>query len=150
MMLSLLPRGTLPGRPRPIALPACLLLMCSLLPAESPAPTSPEPSIGLPTRERLTSLLGSTEQYSGSEIADWLVNDLFPLEVVPATREAFRQVAEQAAAEAVKPLLIELAGVRAERDAIARQLVPLRIAAMVGPPAALLLGVLLGLLLHPG
>ena len=100
--------------------PMILLRTCSPLPAEQPEPTLPAPSIGLPTVERLVSLLGSSELYSGSEIADWLVNDLFPLEVEPAVRVAFRQVAEQAGAEAVKPVLVELAGVTAERDAYRR------------------------------
>jgi hypothetical protein len=90
--------------------PMILLKTCSPLPAEQQAPTSPGPSIGLPTLERLISLLGSSDLYSDSEIAEWLVSDLFPLEVEPAVR----------AAEAIKPVLVELAGVKAERDSYER------------------------------
>ena len=129
--------------------PMILLATCSPLPAEQPAPTLPALSIGLPTRERLISLLGSSDLYSGSEIADWLVNDLFPLEVAPAVRAAFHQVAETAAAEAVRPVLVEFAGARAERDAAKARLVPLRWVAILGPVIAAGLGWLLGRLV-PG
>lgn len=127
----------------------CLLVTCWLALASEQEPTSPEPSIGLPTRERLISLLGSSDLYSGSEIADWLVDDLFPLEVVPAIKVAFHQTAESAAAEAVKPVLVELAGVTAEKAVVVRQLGTSRILVVVVGAGAFLLGWLLGRLV-PG
>jgi len=87
----------------------CLLLMCSLAQAMSPEPTSPEPSMLRLSEAEIASMLGPEELYSGSEIAMWLVTDL-----LPEMRAEIAETSKASAAEAVKPLLVEIAGVRAE------------------------------------
>jgi len=57
----------------------------------------------------IASMLGPEELYSGSEIAMWLVTDL-----LPEMRAEIAETSKASAAEAVKPLLVEIAGVRAE------------------------------------
>jgi len=93
--------------------PVLLLATCSPLPAEQLVPISPEPSSVepmLPLRiceEELTKL----EQKS--------IAQLTQQESDFAAR--LRVAVTEAAADAARPLLVELAGVRAERDAWARQ-----------------------------
>ena len=88
---------------------ACLLLTCSLALAMSPELMSTEPSMLRLGEAEIASMLGPEELYSGSEIAMWLVTDL-----LPEMRAEIAETSKASAAEAVKPLLVEIAGVRAE------------------------------------
>ena len=87
----------------------CLLLTCWTAPASAPEATLLEPSVLRLSEAEIASMLGPEELYSGSEIAMWLVTDL-----LPEMRAEIAETSKASAAEAVKPLLVEIAGVRAE------------------------------------
>ena len=92
------------------------LATCCQQPLPAQESTSLEPSVLHLTQGEIASMLGSEEQYSGSEIATWLVGVL-----QPEVREEIRATAEQAAAVAVRPLLVDIAGLKAERSVLVRQ-----------------------------
>jgi len=125
-----------------LGLVALLLWTCSPLPAQLPEPTSPEPSLLHLTEAEIVSILGPGECYSAPEIATIVV------ELQAEARAEIAATSAEAAAEAARPLLVELAGVRAERDAA--RLVVCRWrwgavgAGVVGVLAGILAGVLLG------
>jgi hypothetical protein len=88
-------------------IPMLLLLTCSMLPAEQPGQTSPEPSSEQPMvllsicEEELTKL----EQKSIEQVTK-LESDF---------AERLRAAVQQAAADAVRPVLVELARVERQR-----------------------------------
>ena len=92
------------------------LATCCQQPLPAQESTSLEPSVLHLTQGEIASMLGSEEQYSGSEIATWLVGVL-----QPEVREEIRATAEQAAAVTARPLLVDIAGLRAERAVLVRQ-----------------------------
>ena len=94
---------------RQLCLAAYLMLMCLTVQAMSPELTSAEPSMLRLSEAEIASMLGPEELYSGSEIATWLARDL-----LPEMRAEIAETSRASAAEAVKPLLVEIAGVRAE------------------------------------
>jgi hypothetical protein len=121
------------GMLRLILCATCLLLTCWLAQASEPERTSPEPSTGLSPLAELASQIGPGP-YSRDQVVALLL----------AADEEIKATAEQAAAEAVKPLLVELAGSRAETAAARRAIRPWRWAAIIGVPAAALIGSLIG------
>jgi hypothetical protein len=88
---------------------ALVVVTCSPVLAQSAGPISPGPSPSKLTEAEIVSILGSDLLYKGSDIAQWLATDL-----LPEVREEIRTTSEAAAAEAVKPVLVALAGARAE------------------------------------
>jgi hypothetical protein len=135
--------------PRKLLLSTVLLLLtCSLARASEPEPTSPEPSLLHLTEAEIVSILGPEESYSVPEIATIV------LELQAEAREEIRLSAEEAAAKAVAPVLVDLAGITAERDSALGKAEAWGIGLAIGVPAAGILGALLGwglrALLHPG
>ena len=120
----------------------CLLLTCSLAQAMSPEPTSPEPSMLRLSEAEIASMLGPEELYSGSEIAMWLVTDL-----LPEMRAEIAETSKASAAEAARPLLVEIAGLTAERDSALQALAVARGRVFIVGVVAATAGVLLGLIL---
>jgi hypothetical protein len=94
----------------------CLLLTCWLAQASEPGPISVGLSPLKLTREEIVSILGSEELYKGSEIAMWLAE-----KVLPEARAEIKATAEQAAADALKPVLAELAGQKARAEILVAQ-----------------------------
>jgi len=118
-----------------------LLLTCSPLPAQLPEPTSPEPSPLHLTEAEIVSILGPGECYSAPEIATIV------LELQAEARAEIAATSAEAAAEAARPLLVELAGVRAERDAARLVVCRWRWGAVGAGVVGVLAGILAGLLL---
>jgi len=131
---------------RQLCLAAYLMLMCLTVQAMSPELTSAEPSMLRLSEAEIASMLGPEELYSGSEIAMWLVTDL-----LPEIRAEIAETSRASAAEAVKPLLVEIAGLTAERDSALRGLAVARGrvfgAAVVSAVVAGVCGLILGLIL---
>jgi hypothetical protein len=110
-----------------LALLSLLLSTCSPLPAQQPAPTSPESSgpvlmVPLATCE---AELNALEQKS--------LEQLRKVETDFAQR--LRISVEAAAADAARPLLIELAAERAAREALTKTVRQLQWAVILVPPA---------------
>jgi len=120
--------------------PVLLLLMFSPLPVRPAEVTSPEsspPSATVPLQTCLDELM-RLEQKSIEQVTR-LESDF---------AERLRLAVTVAAAEAVKPVLVELAGVTAERDAYRRVVLRWQIAAVGVGVGAAALGFLFGVLLH--
>ena len=116
-----------------------LMLTCSPVPAQSPEPTSPESSSESLTVPLQTCLdeLTALEQ-SCQEKLKQLASDY---------EEQLRRAVERAAAEAARPLLIEIAGLRAERDAWKRAAAEAKGRTLFAVVLAALAGGLLGAIL---
>jgi len=107
------------GRRRLLACATCLLLMCSPLLAEQPAPTSQAPSDGsqMVPLETCLSELTKLEQTAREQVAELTKRYDERLTRLATDYETrLREAVVQAAAEAAKPLLAELAAAKAERD----------------------------------
>lgn len=118
----------------------CLLVTCSLGLASERAPTSPAPSMLKLTEAEIVSMLGPEGSYSVPEIATIV------LELQVEARAEIRRTSEEAAAAGVRPVLVELAGVTAERDAYRSQLRTWRTVAVIAGVLAFAAGVGVGVL----
>jgi hypothetical protein len=122
----------------------CLLVMSSTASALQLARISEEPSTGSPTmpRSECEQLLTELETICIETVTQLESEYDERLKSVGEEHEAIlRQATEQAAAEAVKPLLVELAGSRAEVQAL--RLSRLRTGVIAGA-IGLVVGALLG------
>lgn len=88
-----------------------LMLLCSIARASEPELTSPEPSMLQLTEAEIEAVFVSGQPYSAREIA------LIVSELQAEHRAELQTTATDAAAEALRPVLVELGGVTAERDA---------------------------------
>jgi hypothetical protein len=117
-----------------------LLGTCWLLPASAPESTSPEPSLLRLTEGEIVSMFEPDQPYSARELA-YVV-----LELQVEARAEIRATSEQAAAEAVRPVLVELAGARAERDEARTRLRTARVGFLFAGVVGIIVGVLGSLL----
>ena len=139
MMLSR-PRGTRRVLRSAMLWLVCLLGTCWPLPASAPDPTSPEPSLLRLTEGEIVSMFEPDQPYSARELA-YVV-----LELQAEARAEIRTTSEQAAADAVVPVLVQLAGARAERDEARARLRAARAGGLFAGAVGVVVGVL-GLLL---
>lgn len=100
------------GSARLLLCVTCLLLLSWTVRASEPAPTSPEPSWTQLTEGEIAEMLLSEAPYNAQETASLIVAALV------ADRQVQQETAVDAAAAAVAPVLVELAGVTAERDSL--------------------------------
>lgn len=114
-----------------------LLVTCSPLPAQQPEATLPAQS----SESQMVPLQAALDAVTSVEQACTL-----RLTQLETHYEALLlTTAEEAAAAAARPLLVELAGVRAERDSYRASLRGWRIGAVVGGIVALVIGLLAGI-----
>ena len=102
------------ARPRRLAWVACLMLMCFPMPANGVESTSPAPSSG-PLMIPLETAL--------QELTTLKLECLKQLDAQKSDSDLrLYEATQRAAAEAVRAVMVELAGVTAERDAARRSL----------------------------
>ena len=114
----------------------CLLVTSWTARASEPVPTSPESSMLHLTEAEIVSILGPEEHYSVPEIATLVV------ELQTEARAEIQATAVEAAAEAARPLLAELAAVTAERDLLVHSRAVWRVVGLGAFAAAVVCGIL--------